>query len=147
MSVRRFRGSTTVVVIDEDPEQRATVESMLVSRGFHVSTTGEAAEGLECVRRSGADVVVVGLEKSAQTLDLIRRLRGRFEPIPLPVQPRILVTSRQLDESIERFARKLGADAFLRRPLSDGRCADVVSELARRPPVSQACATPAHEAV
>lgn len=147
MSVRRMKGSTTVVVIEEDADERATVESLLASRGFRVRSTGEAADGLECVRRDAAEVVVVGLEKSAQILDLIRRLRGRFEPIPLPVQPRIVVSMRQADEPIERFARKLGADAFLRWPLSPGRCVEVVSELARRAPAPPPAATPIHEAI
>lgn len=138
MSVRRFRGSTRVVVIEEDPEERASLESLLTSRGFHVRTTGEPEDVVECVHRNSADVVVLGLEKSAQTLDLIRRLRGRFEPIPPSVQPRILVASRRRDESIERFARKLGADGFLRRPLSDDGCVAAVRELARRAPIREA---------
>jgi DNA-binding response OmpR family regulator len=121
-----------VVVIDDNPKARASAEAMLAGRGFHVRSSGDANEGMEWVRRIEPSVVVLSLTKKWQVLDMIRRLRGRFEPIPLPAQPRIVVAAGSLDEASERFTRHLGADAVLHKPVENGRLAEVVAALARQ---------------
>jgi CheY-like chemotaxis protein len=127
-----------VVVIDDNPRERASAEALLAGRGFQVRGSGDANDGMDCVRRTGAGVVVLGLGKKWQLLDLIRRLRGRFEAIPLADQPRIVVAAGNIDDASERFTRRLGADAVLRKPLQDKQLAQVVSELARKTQSSEA---------
>ena len=128
--MRPMAGSYRVVVIEEDGRVRANTESLLAGHGFRVWGTADADEGMEVVREGGADVVVLGLAKSAQTLDLIRRLRGRFEPIPLRSPPRIIVAGRYLDAAGARFARSLGADAVVNEPLTQ-RLVETVARLGR----------------
>ena len=141
--MRSLKRASMVVVIDEDAHERASAESLLVGQGFRVRSTGDANDGVDCVRSSGADVVVLGFAKSWQMLDLVRRLRGRFEPIPLPVQPRIVIAARELDGATERFARRLGADAVLRRPISEREWLAEVSRLARH---ERPAPAPVHQA-
>jgi len=111
---RRAARSRTVVVIDADPQARARVATWLSSRGFRVRATADVGQGLDCVRHDAAGVVVLGYAEGSPALDLIRRLRGRFEPLPLRSPPRIVVLGDGLDEPRARFARRLGADVVLR---------------------------------
>jgi len=124
--------STTVVIIEEDPSVRAATEAVLARSGFRVRATGDPAEGVDYVDGDRAQVVIVGFGTGWQTLDLVRRLSGRFEPIPLPVRPRIVIAARELDAATERFARKLGADAILRLPVAGQDLIATVDELMRR---------------
>jgi CheY-like chemotaxis protein len=129
--LKRVRAST-VVVIDDNPRERATAAALLSGHGYRVRSSADANEGMDQIRAGGAAVVVLGLGRKWQVLDLIRRLRGRFEAIPLREQPRIVVTAGAIDEASERFTRRLGADVILRKPLEETQLARVVGELARR---------------
>lgn len=125
--------SNTVVVVEESQAVRPSSGEMLASRGFRVQAAVDPAEALDLVRARAADVVVLGLERRGETLDFIRRLRGRFEPIPLTASARILVAAADMDDSHERFARRLGADVVVRAPLRGEAVADLVRRLARQP--------------
>ena len=60
-----------------------------------------------------------------------------------PFQPRIVIAARELDDATERFARKIGADAVLRRPISQREWVNVVSDLARQ---ERPASAPVHHA-
>ena len=65
-------------------------------------------------------VLVVDLDPAVGGMngwDLLRHVNGRFGGLPLPAQPRVLAVSRRTEPEVERFARRLGADAFLYKPL------------------------------
>lgn len=130
----RGRNRGTVVVIDEDPNARASAEALLSSRGWRVRSTGDAEAGFDCIRRSAAGVVVLGYAEGSPTLELVRRLRGRFEAIPLPSPPRIVVVGDGLDEPRARFVRRLGADVVLHRPRVEAELSEVVQRLSRLDP-------------
>ena len=144
--MRRPPRPSTVVVIEDDARYSGDIQSTLARGGFRVRCTPDAAEGIDCVRQGGADVVVMGLAKRSQALDLIRRLRGRFEPIPLPAQPRIVMAVQGLHDAAEKFARRLGADVVVGKPLLGDELLNVVSRLARLQPARPATPAPIHQA-
>ncbi len=113
---RRMPYAGSVIVVDDDALERAGAEAQLAAHGYLVRSTGDASEALELVRHSRADIVVIGLAEESSTLDLIRRLRGRFEALPLPSPPQIVALVDDRDERQERFARSLGASIVLHRP-------------------------------
>jgi CheY-like chemotaxis protein len=120
----------SVVLVDENPRQRAITESSLTARGYRVTAVDDAADAVESVRRSRAEVVVLGLDDGSNTLDLIRRLRGRFAAIPLSPPPRIVVAAGEIDPGRERFTRQLGADIVLRWPFEPDDLVAAVRRLA-----------------
>jgi len=129
-----WRGSSPsarVVVVEDELSGRESLGQALRERGFSVRAA-VPADGLECVRRHRAPVVVLALSSSGQTLDLIRRVRGRFEPIPLPMQPRIVVAGTAVDDATAHFALRLGADAVLGKRVTERQLADAVETLARQ---------------
>jgi CheY-like chemotaxis protein len=110
---------TTVLIADDDVNAQIIAETLLRLRGFRVRRAADGAEACDIVRREEIAVVVLDLSLPGMNgFELLRRLRGRFGPLPLASEPRVLaVTSRQ-DPEVERFALRLGADAFLRKPLA-----------------------------
>jgi CheY-like chemotaxis protein len=120
-----------VVVVEEDLAGRESLGQSLRARGFQVRGA-HAAEALDCVRASRAAVVVLALANSGQMLDLVRRLRGRFEPMPLPLQPRIVLAGAELDDARAHFALRLGADVVLGKLVTDRQMAEAVDQLVRK---------------
>ena len=54
--------SLRVVVVDDDPEAREMISTMLLHRGIHVDAVSSAAEGVSAVERLHPDVVVSDIE-------------------------------------------------------------------------------------
>lgn len=123
-----------VLIIDEDVNARIIAETLLSTRGLRVRAVSNGTEAYDLIRSKGAAVVLLDLSlRSLNGLDFIRRLRGRFESLPLPSQPRIVVVSDHAEPEVERFALRLGADAFLRKPVAPARLIDTVENLLSLP--------------
>ncbi len=131
---RREIVKDSVLIVDEDVNARIIAETLLQTRGLPVRAVGDGMEAYELVRREGAAVVLLDLALSGMNgMEMIRRLRGRFEALPLPKQPRIIVVSDRPEPEVERFALRLGADAFLRKPVAPARLIATVESLLALP--------------
>ena len=121
----------TVLIADDDVNAQIIAETLLRLRGFRVRRAADGTEASDMVQQEEIAVVVLDLSLPGMNgFELLRRLRGRFGPLPLASEPRILaVTSRQ-DPEIERFALRLGANAFLRKPLASLDFIRTVEQLA-----------------
>jgi FixJ family two-component response regulator len=110
---QRAPGTTSrnVVVVDDDPRVRQSLESLLISAGFDVRLFG-----------SGADVLQSGALDAAGCLITDVRMPGidgwelqRCTRSAHPLLPLIFVTAHQ-DEDALRRALSEGAFAFLYKP-------------------------------
>jgi two-component system response regulator MprA len=102
--------AATVVVIDDEPGIIDFVEMGLRHEGLNVVSAGDAAAGLDAVRRVRPQLVIldVGLP-DADGFDLLRRIRGETE---VPV---IMLTARgDLDDRVKGL--NLGADDYVAKP-------------------------------
>lgn len=116
----------TVLIVDEDVNAQIIAETLLQLRGHEVHLAGDGDGACDTVRDE--DVAVIVLDLSLSGFDLLRRLRGQFQPQLR--QPRIIaVTDRQATE-VERFALWLGADMVLHKPLAPGQFIDAVEGFA-----------------
>ncbi|HVN86422.1 MAG TPA: response regulator [Candidatus Binatia bacterium] len=107
-----------ILVVDDDVNAQIITETLLETRGWRVRSVCDGGEALEAFRRDPADVVVTELQLPGMNgLELIRQLRGRFQPLPLAAQPRVIVLSSESDPATQAFAMRLGADAFLKKPV------------------------------
>ncbi len=121
----------TVLIADDDVNAQIIAETLLRLRGLNVCRAADGAHACDIVRHE--DVAVVVLELSLPGMngfELLRRLKGRFGPPPLPATPRILVVADRREPEVERFVLRLGADAFLRKPLAPAQFVKTVEELA-----------------
>jgi len=112
----------TVLIVNDDVNARIIADTLLQARGIATRSVGDGFETCDVLARDGHDiaVVVMSLDLAATGMngwELLRHLRGRFEPLPLPVQPAIVATTARTEPETARFARRLGADAVLRHPL------------------------------
>jgi DNA-binding response OmpR family regulator len=132
----------TVILIDEDVNARIIAETLLRIREIDVRVAADGTEAYEIVRRRGAGVVVVDLgTPGTNGLEVIRTLCGRFAVLPLPAQPRIVAVSHADNQDLERFARRLGADVVMHKPLKPAQFVSTVEGLLDSPDVAAAAAS------
>jgi len=119
----------TVLIVGRDANARAVART-LRARGLHILSLTDAMEACDVICCEGAAAVVLDLTfPDTNGLEVLRRLRGRFETRILPTQPRVIVMADWTESAVERLAVGLGADAFLRKPVVPRRLIAVLDRL------------------
>ena len=122
----------TVLIADEDVHARIMAETLLRLRGLRVRFAGDGAEASALVCHADVAVVVLDVDHAEMNgFELLRRLRGRFEALPLPTRPRVLAVTARRDPAVKRFALHLGADAVLYKPFAPARFIETAERLVR----------------
>jgi two-component system KDP operon response regulator KdpE len=100
----------TVLVVEDDPETRATIARDLAVRGFRVEQAADARTAIERWEARRPDVVLLDLGlPDLDGLDVIRRIR-RDATTPI-----VILSARYLErEKVEALER--GADDYLTKP-------------------------------
>lgn len=125
-----------VLVIDDEPQIRRAVESILEVRGLRVAGAADGAEALAATLDETPAAIVLDLSlPDMDGVELLRRLRTWLS-VP------VLVLSVRSDECDKIGALEAGADDYLTKPFSAGELAARVKALLRR-----ASGTPAAPAV
>ncbi len=112
-----WRGSGTVLLVDDEPTVRATAGRMLESIGFTVVTANDGREAVERFRADAADIRVVLLDLTMPHLDG----EGAFREMRL-VDPDVrvlLMSGYNEQEAMSRFIGK-GLAGFLQKPFKVG---------------------------
>ena len=131
---RRGRPTATarrVLVLDNNPADRALMAELLRMAGYRVLEAGLAAEVAALAAPSPPALLVIDIFLPGPTgADLTRQLRATpaFAPIP------ILAVSAAGTEEIRHLALKAGATAFLEKPLDPRVFLDTVAHLVEKPP-------------
>ncbi len=104
--------SLHVLVVDDDPAIRETIEDFLSEYDFQVSTAGDGAGLFEVLERGRCDLVVLDLKLPGEDgLSLAARLRSSYD-IPI-----IMLTS--LGSDVDRIVGlEMGADDYLAKPFN-----------------------------
>jgi putative two-component system response regulator len=103
----------TILVIDDDEENRLLLRRMLEDCGFRVETARDGLEGLAKLRLGADGVLVDLLMPGMDGFEVIRRLRADPQHRDLPVL--MLTGSAHRDQ--RKQAIEVGATDFLRRPI------------------------------
>ena len=115
----------TVLIVDEDVNLQIIAETLLRLRDLDVSVATGAGEASQILENGDVGVAVVDLNvRGMNSFELLRRLRD--ESIP---DLRIVVMTDRREPEWERFARRHGADAVLRKPLDPGQFISTVEAL------------------
>lgn len=105
-------GPKKVLVVDDDPELRATVGEALTRRGFEVIEAENGLEALLHFKRSKPAAVVLDLRMPRLGgLDALKRMIA-FDPAV-----RAIVVTEELDAALRQQAIGLGAAEVLAKPL------------------------------
>ena len=131
--------NSTVLIVDEDVNARIIAETLLRVRGLEVRCADDTAGVYQIVEHEDVAVVVLDLSLSGNVgLEVFRRLRSRSGVPRWSREPRVVVVSSRQEPEVELFARRLGADAFLRKPLEPGEFISTVEHLALGAPLRSA---------
>ncbi len=118
----------TVLVADADVNAQVIAKTLLQLRGLDIRVTDDGTSACEIVRNDHICTLVLDLSlPRLNGFEVLRRLRG--QPGRLATTPRILVVTDRQEPEVERFVRRLGADAFLRKPMNPRRFIAAVEQL------------------
>jgi CheY-like chemotaxis protein len=109
-----------VLVVDDDRMVVGFLGRVLGERGYDVITAADGCEVRPLLERFAVDLVVVDLQMpGVNGWEVIRHLRDRFhEAFPGgPPDVRIVAVSERADPETAAFALRLGADAFVPKPV------------------------------
>src|SRR5262249_29164424 len=109
-------GGLTVLVVDDDPDARSLVMTMLRHCGAEAVAAASAAEAVETLGRLSPDVVVSDIAMPGEDgYELIRRIRSR-SPDPVSRIPAVALTAFARSEDRSR-ALQAGVQAHIAQPV------------------------------
>jgi len=121
------KGAKRVLVIDDNPDMRRTMQALLESEGFAVSVAADGEEALRLQRELPAAVVITDIYMPGKEgIETIYELRKHFP------QTKVIVMSggsRVTGVDYFQVARELGAVKALKKPFAPGELIDAVREL------------------
>lgn len=101
----------SVLLVEDDPENRALLMELLASWGYEGVPVGSAEEGELVARRRPFLAAVVDVFLPGQSgASLIARLRERFP------EALLIAISGQGDSTMSRHCKVVGADLFIEKP-------------------------------
>ncbi|MDD3516895.1 MAG: two-component system response regulator OmpR [Chromatiales bacterium] len=129
-----------ILVVDDDLRLRDLLERYLDSQGFEVETVADAGAADRALSRARFDLMVLDLMLPGEDgLSILRRLRGRDEPLPI-----IMLTAR--GDDVDRIVGlELGADDYLPKPFNPRELTARIHAVLRRRPPSAPPGAPALE--
>ena len=116
-----------VLVVDDEPDIRATVTAMLEIEGYAVDEAANGADALQAIERRPPDVIL--LDMRMPVLDgwaFAGELRRRGHGTP------IVVMTAARDAA--RWATEIAASAFVAKPFGFDDLIGAVEQVARRSP-------------
>ena len=130
----------TVLIVNENVNGRIITETLLLSRGISAITAEDGMEALEIVERNPAiGVLLLDLDDMSPGMsgwELLRQVRRRYGGVQRDRAPKVVVQTERRESETETFLRRLGADAFLRKPTAPSDLLDTVASYVGPPQVS-----------
>jgi DNA-binding response OmpR family regulator len=103
--------SRTILVAEDDDGSRRALQHYLIRFGYHVTEAGSVATSLKAVFSQPADLVVLDLDQSGGTSEVLTKIRRR-STVP------IIVCSCRSAERDRVSLLNHGADDFIAKPFS-----------------------------
>jgi len=114
-------GRTKIVVTDDDPEIRDTIQAMLETRGYVAVTAADRGEGMAAIRRERPDLVIldVMMDSWQDGFEMSREMRKDPELKSIPILMLTAVGERTgIDvKSSAGDPTWLPVDAYLEKPV------------------------------
>lgn len=108
--------ASTILIVDDNPDLRTYVSSILREQGYQVRTARNGAEGFDATQNYHPHLIITDLMMPRVSgLDMIRMIRQEEELKGIPI---ILLTAKA-DEDTRIEGVEQGADAYLSKPFSD----------------------------
>lgn len=119
-----------VLVVEDDPAQRRYLERVLGAAGWRVATAPDGESGVRLAEAEPPDVVLLDVMMPAMNgFQVCRRLRQDPALRRIPI---VILTSKD-EPTDELWAKEVGADAFLHKPVELTELLGVLDHLEGRP--------------
>ena len=106
-------GGKRLLVVDDDPDVRDSLERALRYAGYAVTTAVHGADALDVLARSPVDLIVLDIQMPmVDGFDACRRIRGRGDATPILV----LTARNAVDDRVTGL--EVGADDYLVKPFA-----------------------------
>jgi class 3 adenylate cyclase len=120
-------GVTTVLAVDDQPQNLRLLDAVLSPRGYQVRTASSGAEALEVVARESVDLMLLDvLMPGLDGYEVCRRIRADEANAFLPV---VMITASGEQQRI--LALEAGADDFVTKPFDQSELLARVASLVR----------------
>ncbi|HUO09382.1 MAG TPA: response regulator [Phycisphaerae bacterium] len=124
----------TILIIEDERSIRSLIRTYLETEGYTVREAGGGAEGLEAIRESVPDVVLLDLSMPPpQGMDVLRAIRQSA----MPRKPAVIILTAYGSVKLAVEAMKLGALDFLEKPASPEVLLETVSRVHRERELAQ----------
>ena len=123
-----------IVIADNDDSTRTVLTHSLERDGYAVETVADGQLLWPRLEAGGVDLLILDLRMPGMNgWEVLRRLKDRYrrQPTPTPDLP-VIVISAQSDPETRSFAVRLGAAAFVAKPVDLKDLAHTVRKLLRQ---------------
>lgn len=118
-----------ILVVDDDPDIRRLVETVLEREGFSVNSAASAAEFFKMLPSFKPELVVLDLQLPDEDgFGIIKKLRGNPVTVGIPV---VMLTVQSVD-SYKIAGLEIGADDYIVKPFNQGEFVARVRAVLRR---------------
>jgi DNA-binding NarL/FixJ family response regulator len=119
----------TILIVDDEPSERAAIEDMLKFNGFEVQSARDGIEALDLMRQQVPDLILADIVMPEMNgYQFYDRVRGKPEWLWIPF---IFLTGKDSAGDV-RYGRELGVDAYILKPFEPhDLLAAVLGKLAR----------------
>jgi len=121
-----------ILVVDDSAENRRVLERLFKAGGHQVSSAANGEEALTKLRATPGDLIVSDI--LMPVMDGFRFLQQCKNDKKLKNIPFIFLTGTYLDKKDEELSLKLGADAFIRKPVEPEELFRIVGEVTAAKP-------------
>jgi PAS domain S-box-containing protein len=121
-----WRGSGTVLIVDDDKTARDTAATLLTHLGFNVVEAADGDEAMGCFRRLPQTIRGVLLDATIPGLvgrEVVRQLRTEAPDLP------VLLTSGYSEGEVMRTYEGVRLNGFVAKPVEIGRLTRLLREL------------------
>jgi DNA-binding response OmpR family regulator len=120
----RMKPTKTVLVVDDDPDIRLALQTVLHREGYRVLTANDGNAGLAVAEREAPDLVVVDMMMPKKSGFLVlEKLKSR------PVGPKVIMITANEGSRHKAYAEHLGVDEYLRKPFEMSRLVEAAQRL------------------
>jgi DNA-binding NtrC family response regulator len=120
-------GTSRILIIDDEPSIRESLETLLTLEGFHITLAPDGTKGLEVLSREYFDLLLLDLALPGESgIDLLPRITSMHPNLPI-----IMITAFGTVGNVVDAVRA-GAENFIQKPWDNEKLlADIRSAIAR----------------
>jgi DNA-binding response OmpR family regulator len=117
----RRRQNCKILIVDDDPAILKVLDNILSREGFIVQSAASAEAALSAIEGEAPHIVLTDVQMNGLNgLELITALRKGQQTFP------IVAMTGAAEHDTLGFARKLGADAAIRKPFQKTELVDLI---------------------